>query len=110
MTEDELIEKMAWAGAKVEGGPVGTGLFCVNWSEFGELYERTMRAALAELTIPPSALLSVINGESVIVPVEPTNEMLGAAQSAWYSDPLRRTTTMYHAMIAARPCFDDERT
>ena len=34
---------------------------------------------------------------------EPTPEMMGAAQSAWLADPLRRTTTLYAAMLSASP-------
>ena len=48
-----------------------------------------------------------------LVPVEPTPEMLRAAESAWLHDRLRRTTTMWAAMLAAAPdsaalCAHDE--
>ncbi len=47
------------------------------------------------------------------VPVEPTPEMLRAAQTAWMRDRLQRTTTMWAAMLAAAPdsaalCAHDE--
>ena len=38
-----------------------------------------------------------------MVPEEPTEAMLSAAQSAWLRDPARKTTTMYRAMLAATP-------
>lgn len=36
-----------------------------------------------------------------LVPIEPTDAMLKAAQKEWLNDPLRRTTTMWKAMLAA---------
>jgi len=47
------------------------------------------------------------------VPVEPTPEMLRAAQTEWMRDRLKRTTTMWAAMLAAAPdsaalCAHDE--
>lgn len=38
-----------------------------------------------------------------IVPDTATDEMLSAAQKAWLDDPMRRTSTMYSAMLAAAP-------
>ena len=48
------------------------------------------------------------------VPVEPTPEMLRAAQTEWMRDRLKRTTTMWAAMLAAAPdsaalCAHDEK-
>lgn len=48
-----------------------------------------------------------------IVPVEPTPEMLRAAQTEWMRDRLKRTTAMWAAMLAAAPdsaalCAHDE--
>lgn len=37
------------------------------------------------------------------VPVEPTLEMLHAAQTAWLKDPCRKSSTIYRAMVAAAP-------
>lgn len=42
-------------------------------------------------------------GDWVLVPRVPTDAMLRAAQSAWLDDTLRRTTTMWRAMLAAAP-------
>lgn len=36
-----------------------------------------------------------------LVPIEPTDAMLKAAQKEWLNDPLRRTTTMWKAVLAA---------
>lgn len=36
-----------------------------------------------------------------LVPIEPTDAMLKAAQKEWLNDPLQRTTTMWKAMLAA---------
>ena len=41
-----------------------------------------------------------------LVPVEPTLEMLGAAQRAWMDDPARRSSTLWKAMLAAAPGID----
>jgi|GEM_PF-2773625 len=38
-----------------------------------------------------------------MVPVDLTSGMLKAAGNAWLEDPLRRTTTLYRAMLAAAP-------
>lgn len=37
------------------------------------------------------------------VPVEPTTAMLAAGQTAWRNDPLKRSTTLYRAMVEAAP-------
>lgn len=39
----------------------------------------------------------------VKVPRIPTDAMLRAAQRAWLNDPLRRTTSMWQAMLEAAP-------
>lgn len=36
-----------------------------------------------------------------VVPIEPTMEMLSAAAKAWNDDSLKRTSTIWKAMIAA---------
>ena len=38
-----------------------------------------------------------------LVPEKPTDAMLGAAQKAWLADPLRRSSTVYAAALAAAP-------
>ncbi|WP_223275124.1 hypothetical protein [Delftia tsuruhatensis] len=38
-----------------------------------------------------------------LVPANPTDAMLGAAQKAWLADPLRRSSTLYVAALAAAP-------
>ncbi|EPD35542.1 hypothetical protein [Delftia acidovorans] len=38
-----------------------------------------------------------------LVPAKPTDAMLGAAQKAWLADPLRRSSTLYAAALAAAP-------
>lgn len=38
-----------------------------------------------------------------LVPAKPTDAMLGAAQKAWLADPLRRSSTLYVAALAAAP-------
>ncbi|MGG4055010.1 hypothetical protein ABEW79_25560 [Delftia tsuruhatensis] len=38
-----------------------------------------------------------------LVPAKPTDAMLGAAQQAWLADPLRRSSTLYVAALAAAP-------
>lgn len=37
------------------------------------------------------------------VPVEPTAAMLAAGQTAWLKDPLRKSSTLYRAMVEAAP-------
>ena len=38
-----------------------------------------------------------------LVPVEPSTAMLSAGQVAWLADPMRRSSTLYAAMLAAAP-------
>ncbi|HGW4420722.1 TPA: hypothetical protein ACNIEI_001715 [Pseudomonas aeruginosa] len=38
-----------------------------------------------------------------LVPIEPTQAQLSAGQTAWLADPMRRSTTLYRAMLAAAP-------
>lgn len=38
-----------------------------------------------------------------LVPTRPTDDMLKAAQRAWLADPLRQTSTLWTAMLAAAP-------
>lgn len=37
--------------------------------------------------------------DTVIVPRIPTNDMLRAAQEAWLNDPMKRSSTLWAAMI-----------
>lgn len=57
-------------------------------------FERFCERLLAQIKTPSGWRL---------VPKEPTNTMLYAAQRAWCQDPLRRTTTLWDAMLAAAP-------
>lgn len=34
---------------------------------------------------------------------EPTDEMLGAGQKAWLADPLKKSSTLWRAMLSASP-------
>lgn len=53
------------------------------------------------MVIQPYALYNPAT--HVAVPREPTAGMLQAAQNAWLKDPLRRSSTLYTAMLAAAP-------
>lgn len=58
---------------------------------------------VAALAQQPAAPSGEAVGEWVLVPREPTDAMLRAAQSAWLNDTLRRTTAMWRAMLEAAP-------
>lgn len=63
-------------------------------------------SALSALPIPIETLLAIINGESVVVPVEATAAQIMSATLAT-GDDLEPTTdeirAIYRAMIEARP-------
>ncbi|MDR0226123.1 MAG: DUF4406 domain-containing protein [Burkholderiaceae bacterium] len=59
-------------------------------------------AAARRLAAAPQAPASVAGGWK-LVPEKPTDAMLGAAQKAWLADPLRRSSTLYAAALAAAP-------
>lgn len=42
-----------------------------------------------------------------LVPKEPTMAMLAAGETAWINDPLKRSSTLYRAMIAAASDGED---
>lgn len=74
--------------------------------------ERGRLKALAQTRVEEAAMWAVkaatkgrrsMATEMKLVPVEPTGEMLRAAQAAWLNDPARRPTTMWQAMLAAAP-------
>lgn len=44
-----------------------------------------------------------------LVPKEPTMAMLYAGERAWINDPLKRSSTLYRAMIAAASTGDSPR-
>lgn len=73
-----------------------------------EQQERTIagmneaHAKLAGLYEAAQAQHSVPEGW-MLVPVEPTQAQLSAGQTAWLADPMRRSTTLYRAMLAAAP-------
>lgn len=60
-------------------------------------------AALAVLAVIESAGLR-------IVPAEATMPQISAGQLAWCNDPLRKSTTLYKAMVAASPLTDKAST
>ncbi len=58
----------------------------------------TILAALSNRMVPGST------GSAegwVLVPRDPTMKMLAAGQTAWLADPLRKSSTLYRAMIDA---------
>lgn len=88
-----FVDGQAWPDGSLRGSDV----------EICQQYDKVLgmlRAALEDAqrepvqTTPPGYR---------IVPVEPTPEMLRAAQTEWLRDRLQRTTTMWAAMLAAAP-------
>lgn len=59
-------------------------------------------AKVADEKVVAQAQHSVPEGW-MLVPVEPTQAQLSAGQTAWLADPMRRSTTLYRAMLAAAP-------
>lgn len=78
-------------------------LLCSNCDMDAEDHydEMPVTAAEAESAIR-TALLTAPPGWK-LVPVEATLEQLAAGQAAWLNDPMRRSSTLYRAMIAAAP-------
>lgn len=68
----------------------------------GEFEGQLRVADINALAAIRTALLAAPPGWK-LVPVQPTDAMLRAAQSAWLDDTLRRTTTMWSAMLYAAP-------
>jgi hypothetical protein len=56
----------------------------------------------ADLKIVPTTALAAPPGWK-LVPLEPTAQMLAAGQMAWVRDPLRKSSTLYRAMVEAAP-------
>ncbi|MCS8109563.1 Lar family restriction alleviation protein [Pseudomonas aeruginosa] len=59
-------------------------------------------AKVADEKVVAQAQHSVPEGWK-LVPIEPTQAQLSAGQTAWLADPMRRSTTLYRAMLAAAP-------
>lgn len=63
-------------------------------------WEAKMQAEIDRLKAELRQYKQALDGYA-IVPVEPTMAMLSAAASAWNADSLKRTSTIWKAMIAA---------
>ncbi|SDZ53805.1 hypothetical protein, partial [Delftia lacustris] len=61
------------------------------------------RAPAAPALEAPAAPAPAVPDDWRLVPANPTDAMLGAAQKAWLADPLRRSSTLYAAALAAAP-------
>ncbi|MHC9118281.1 hypothetical protein ACYTSF_28755 [Pseudomonas aeruginosa] len=59
--------------------------------------------ALVWMQQPPAQAQHSVPEGWMLVPVEPTQAQLSAGQTAWLADPMRRSTTLYRAMLAAAP-------
>ncbi len=59
--------------------------------------------ALVWMQQPPAQAQHSVPEGWMLVPVEPTQAQLSAGQTAWLADPMRRSTTLYRAMLAATP-------
>jgi hypothetical protein len=92
---DELVAKVEALWAEVEAWKES---FCQAASRAERLAE-----ALEAIAQQPAAPSGEAVGDWALVPRTPTDAMLRAAQSAWLDDTLRRTTTMWRAMLAAAP-------
>lgn len=78
----------------------GLHAFWVKWTEAAAgLYGPGIKLYAAPVV---QAQHSVPEGW-MLVPVEPTQAQLSAGQTAWLADPMRRSTTLYRAMLAAAP-------
>ncbi|HDY5303198.1 TPA: hypothetical protein RQ696_002139 [Pseudomonas aeruginosa] len=78
----------------------GLHAFWVKWTEAAAgLYGPGIKLYAAPVV---QAQHSVPEGWK-LVPVEPTQAQLSAGQTAWLADPMRRSTTLYRAMLAAAP-------
>ena len=98
-----FVECQAWPDGSLRGSDVE---ICRQYDHVLGLLRAALEAAQREpaQTTPPGYRT---------VPVEPTPEMLRAAQTEWMRDRLKRTTTMWAAMLAAAPdsaalCAHDE--
>jgi hypothetical protein len=98
-----FIEFNAWPDGSLRGPDAE---ICAQYDHVIDLLRAALEAAQREpaQTTPPGYRT---------VPVEPTPEMLRAAQTEWMRDRLKRTTTMWAAMLAAAPdsaalCAHDE--
>lgn len=69
-------------------------LLCFEWAEAMVEHEQSRKVAQTAPSVPEGWKS---------VPVEPTLEMLHAAQTAWLKDPCRKSSTIYRAMVAAAP-------
>ncbi|HCD6680740.1 TPA: hypothetical protein NDY80_001931 [Pseudomonas aeruginosa] len=59
--------------------------------------------ALVWMQQPPAQAQHSVPEGWKLVPIEPTQAQLSAGQTAWLADPMRRSTTLYRAMLAAAP-------
>ena len=63
-------------------------------------WETAMLAQIERLKAELRQYREALEG-CAIVPVEPTAAMLSAAQTAWNADNLKRTSTLWAAMVEA---------
>lgn len=63
-------------------------------------WETAMLAQIERLKAELRQYREALEG-CAIVPVEPTPAMLSAAQTAWNADNLKRTSTLWAAMVEA---------
>lgn len=99
-----FVDCQAWPDGSLRGPDAE---ICAQYDHVIDLLRAALEAAQREpaQTTPPGYRT---------VPVEPTPEMLRAAQTEWMRDRLKRTTTMWAAMLAAAPdsaalCAHDEK-
>ena len=99
-----FVDGQAWPDGSLRGPDAE---ICAQYDHVIDLLRAALEAAQREpaQTTPPGYRT---------VPVEPTPEMLRAAQTEWMRDRLKRTTTMWAAMLAAAPdsaalCAHDEK-
>uniref|UniRef100_UPI002FDEEB7C hypothetical protein n=1 Tax=Delftia acidovorans TaxID=80866 RepID=UPI002FDEEB7C len=86
----------------------GRGVPCPS---IEDAFEAVISAAVALLAAAPQAPAQEAPAAPApavpdgwrLVPANPTDAMLGAAQKAWLADPLRRSSTVYAAALAAAP-------
>lgn len=87
---EEMVERAAIAVHDLKMDE--PGLWEKQTDSYKAVYRTGSRVALA------AALEGLL-----IVPAEPTMAMLAAGQKAWIADPLKRSTTLYKAMVEASP-------
>ncbi|MFC4922970.1 hypothetical protein [Delftia deserti] len=86
----------------------GRGVPCPS---IEDAFEAVISAAVALLAAAPQAPAQEAPAAPApavpdgwrLVPANPTDAMLGAAQKAWLADPLRRSSTVYAAALATAP-------